>query len=503
VGKAAMKLRQRLDYLVPLCIVLVYGAFLFLLVERLPFYWEDPRWIKHAPPVGASLLSILNPLLGQGDPLFERPVESLVLRIMSQTLGDKPIFFYAFKILSFLALALVIYFLILKSTRSIFASTTGMILTLFFSGNTESAIWICDFLIPSMLLSVIAGAMLYLVVVRHDDNPYLAASVVVLTIVGYQTKASALIIPVAFLVYVMLEPKGLRPGRATFIVMLTAMLAYVAVRHMHADARPSLLRPLSQNWYWLFRSVCVTCSVFVMMHLLALIVVYRKRGRPDRLVRYLLSILCVSLAFITFLPSFERRYLGILLVPVAILYPILLSRLSEQKVIGAAWHQRIAALVVALFIATNTYIALKNRLNLGMHIAKDNAVEWIETNYRGKNVYYAYWREFFNVEHAKNEYVLLSYSRIGRAEFLEAAAALCIQRRVDLFCVTCPLPNRRALAVCEGVNGSVFDHLMEAMKRMGGGMPRLYVYESLEPGDCGYIFDTQAPMSPYYRGAAR
>lgn len=498
-----MKLRQRLDYLVPLCIVLVYGALLFLLVERLPFLWEDPSWIEHAPPVGVSLLHILNPLLGQGDPLFDRPVESLVLRVIRQALGDQPIFFYAFKISSFLALALVIYFLILKSTRSIFSATTGMILTLFFSGSTESTIWICDFLIPSMLLSVIAGAVLYLMVARRDHNPYLAAAAVVLTIVGYQTKASALIIPLAFLAFVLLEREHLRPRRATFILMLTAMLAYVAVRHLHADDHPALLRPLSQDWYLLFRSVCVTGSVFVMMHLVVLIVVHLKRGRPDALVRYLLCILCVSLAFITYLPSFERRYLGILLVPIAILYPILLGRLREQQARGATLHLRLAMVIVVLFMAANTYIALRNRLNLGTHIAKDNAVEWIETNYRGKNVYYAYWREYFNVEHAKNEYTLLSYSRIGRAEFLEAASALCAQRKVDLFCVTCPLPNRRALAVCEGENGSVFDHLMRAIKRMGGGMPRLYVYESLEPGDCQYIFDTQAPMNPYWRSAAR
>jgi hypothetical protein len=498
-----MKLRHRLDYWVPIGILLVFGAFLFLLVERLPFCWEDPWWIQRAPPVGASLLRILNPLLGSGDPLFDRPVEELVLRIIRQAFGDRPVFFYAFKIAAFLALALVVHFLIRKSTRSSFASTTGMILTLSFCGNIESTIWICDFLIPSMLFSVIAGALLYPMITGHDDNPWLAASVVILTIVGYQTKASTLILPAAFLVYVLLTRKSSRRQRTTFIIMLIAMLAYVAVRHLHASDGAALLRPFSQNWYLLFRNVGVTSSVFVMMHLAVLIVVYLKNGRPDALIRYLLIILCTSLVFLVFLPSFERRYLGILLVPMAILYPILLSRLSEQKAIGAALHRRIAVLVILLFIGTNTYIALKNRLNLGMHIAKDNVVEWIEANYRGKNVYYAFWRDYFNVEHAKNEYVLLNYSRIGRAEFLEAASVLRIQRKVDLLCMTCPLPGRKAVAVREGRNGAMFDHLMGAMKWMGGSVPRTYVYESLTAEDCEYIYDTQSRMSPYWRRAAK
>ena len=67
-----MTLRSRLHYLVPIGIILAYGAFYFLLVERLPFCWEDPWWIKRAPAIGVSLLRILNPLLAQGDPFFDR-----------------------------------------------------------------------------------------------------------------------------------------------------------------------------------------------------------------------------------------------------------------------------------------------------------------------------------------------------------------------------------------------------------------------------------------------
>jgi hypothetical protein len=475
----------------PAALIAVFGCCFFFLVDRLPFYWEDMVWIGHSQPTRDALWQLLNPTFGTINPPFDRPVEVLVLRAIRNGFGPWPPAFYAFKGAVLALVGIASYVIVYLSTRAPHLAAGGMLLTLFYAGTLANVLWICDFLIVSMLLSLLAAALFYAFVRGHCTRWYVPASIVLLFVAAYRTKVYALVLPPAFLLYLAIERPVSSTRARVAAAMSVLMLAYAALNlwsgpevlppaTIRAVELPALLRHLLRGF-----------TPLILLHLVYLVWRYLMTPLADPLIRYLFIMTMVGGTFTLFAPAVDTRYLSPVFVPVALLYPVLVHFLSSRRLIGTVFHTRLTAALVLLCVAANSATALGIRRDLAMHIAKDNAVLWFERHVEGKTVAYVFWREYFNVpvSDSRNRYVLLGYRRGAREEFQRRAVEVAAGGKADFVCMSVPLPNRKPFAVFPGINGSAFDRLAPAFKIVGRSIPALYVFGPLTSGDFEDVYD--------------
>ena len=222
----------------------------------------------------------------------------------------------------------------------------------------------------------------------------------------------------------------------------------------------------------------------VLAHLVYLLWAYARSDARNALVEYLALVFGVSLVLLVCMPSAEGRYFGIVFLPVALLYPILLSNAGHPHSVDRTVHRRPAVAALAVLVGAGTVVTLNTRRVLGLHVAREHVVRWMESHYDHKHVVYVFWRGYFPTEGTKNTYKLLQTATGGSAEFIPEAARLCASHQADFLCLNHPLPHRRPARVFEGVNRSLYDTVIGPLAaRVGVGFPTLYLYDSPEVRD--------------------
>jgi hypothetical protein len=387
--------------------------------QSIPFYFEDVQYIRASCEQSYPhiLTGILNPFSAESDFGFsDRPVETLVLRIMHDIFGYNPPAYHWFKNLCLLAVAGIAMTWVWRITRRrLFVALTGIWIV---AANPvyQSTLWICDFEVVSQLF-VILAMFLWFRILSSPDRKLTeliptSICIILLAYLGSKTKGSSLIIPFA----IALSSIPFWRKKFALAIGISILLALVAIvprclaanhaiaggiRWQNLPILSGLVQTFLNSTFLLGGLLLCLCAAFLSRR-------FAKSPLPAAapepgdgssehdtafavVVAWLISIVLLWLV----LPNSETRYLAGLVIPITIFVVLVFNCVLEMAA------GRLAETGISLMAgATLTWVVLVN-LTLDLHfrgfwgshfIAMDRTVRHIDATYDHSLTLYEYWR---------------------------------------------------------------------------------------------------------------
>jgi hypothetical protein len=390
--------------------------------QSIPFYFEDVQYIRASCEQSYPhiVTDILNPFSAESDFGFsDRPVETLVLKVMHDIFGYSPPAYHWFKNLCLLAVAgIAMMWVWLITRRRLFVALTGIWIV---AANPvyQSTLWICDFEIVSQLFVILAMFLWFRILSSPDRKLTnlipISACIILLAYLGSKTKGSSLIIPVA----IALSSIPFWRKKFALAIGISALLALVAIvprclAANHAIAggiRWQNLSALSALVQTFLDSTFLLGGLFLCLGAAFLSRRFGPGPAPvaapessegcsnhetavSVVVAWLISIVFLWLI----LPNSETRYLAGLVIPATIFVVVVFNCVLEMAT------GRLAGTAISIMTgATLTWVVLVN-LTLDLHfrgfwgshfIAIDRAVRYVDATYDHSLTLYEYWRPMF------------------------------------------------------------------------------------------------------------
>jgi hypothetical protein len=449
----------------------VSWLYLGFFTQGLPFYFEDLDWIRDNSPLWAHVARMLNPFrqteqLG----LFDRPFEHVCLRSIRACFDFSPWPYHAFKNAACVAVVLLVYTLLRRATVGSAWALAGSLGITLAAPVLQSVAWVCDFEIVAQAL-VCATIVVFLADVRRlragaPSSPWARLTIVVLTLLGSATKASAAILPVLLAAFLLLRLRSRARGYADAFVA-TALITAGPALGSHGPLPHGWLagqtlvfaRELLTVWGWpLIAAVVVTSGALLIGRL-------DLRRLPEALVDTVVltgTWAALNLLLLGLVPSAETRYLtsaivaatafGTAVTSAAVrLFPLSARRLgSTALVLAVCWQG-----------AYNANLSLHFRGFWGsLFIAADKAVRLVDERYSGAVVLYSYWRPLLYSPQDRNRYVLMRPADMASVGVtVDASGRLTFAGRQPSASLLVSLEeaDERAIATVDGDGHTLYD----------------------------------------------
>jgi hypothetical protein len=387
--------------------------------QSIPFYFEDVQYIQMSCEQSYPhiLTGIFNPFSAESDFGFsDRPVETLVLKLMRDIFGYSPPAYHWFKNLCLMAVAGIAMMWAWRITRRrLFVALTGLWIV---AANPvyQSTLWICDFEIVSQLF-VILAMFLWFRILSSPDRKLTeliptSICIILLAYLGSKTKGSSLIIPFA----IALSSIPFWRKKAALAIGISILLALVAIvprclaanhaiaggiRWQNLPILSALVQTFLNSTFLLGGLFLCLCAAFLSRrfgpspspaaapesgdgcnnHEAAVAVV----------VAWLISIVLLWLV----LPNSETRYLAGLVIPTTLFVILVFNCVLEMAAGGWAGTgiSIMAGLTLTWVVLANLTLDLHFRGFWGSHfIAIDRAVKYVDANCDHSLTLYEYWR---------------------------------------------------------------------------------------------------------------
>lgn len=387
--------------------------------QSIPFYFEDVQYIQTSCDQSYPhiLTGILNPFSAKSDFGFnDRPVETLVLKLMHDIFGYSPPAYHWFKNLCLLAVAGIAMMWVWQITRRrLFVTLTGLLIV---AANPvyQSTLWICDFEIVSQLFVILAMFLWFRIMSSPDRKLKtlipVSTCIILLAYLGCKTKGSSLIIPFA----ITLSSIPFWKKKSAAAIGISILLALVTIvprcfavnRAIAGEIRWQNLPMLSSLVQTFLNSTFLLCGLLLCLCVTFLSRRFGPRPHPAStsksvdgvdsheiaiavVVAWLFSIVLLWLI----LPISETRYLAGFAIPITIFVVLVFSCVLEMAAgrLAGTGISIMAGLTLTCVVLANLVLDIHFRGFWGDHfIAIDRTVRHIDATCDHSLTLYEYWR---------------------------------------------------------------------------------------------------------------